>query len=101
MQIIFSLSNQSEQAAFYPVSHLLAIQEKDKNESITKHALDDWYLSDKKEYEIFAAKYPMDGELAKQGSKIEAMDKWCKATGIQVTPTVFLNGYQLPDAYNI
>ena len=63
--------------------------------------MDDWYLPEKKGYELFAAKYPMNGELLEQGKKIEAMDKWCKAIDIQATPTIFINGYQLPDAYSI
>ncbi len=65
------------------------------------YPLDDWYLAETKDYKRFAAKYPMNGELLKQGNKIEAMDKWCKAVGISFTPTIFINGYQLPDAYNI
>ena len=63
--------------------------------------MDDWYLPEKKDYELFAAKYPMNGELLQQGNKIEAMDKWCKAMDIKATPTIFLNGYQLPNAYSI
>ena len=100
-QIIFSVPNQPEHAAYKPVSHLLAIQEKSMNEKITKYALEDWYLSDKKDYDVFAAKYPMNGELSKQGEKINLMDEWCKQIDIRVTPTIFLNGYQLHDAYNI
>ena len=42
-----------------------------------------------------------NGELLQQNNKIENMDKWCKATGISFTPTIFINGYQLPDAYSI
>jgi protein-disulfide isomerase len=75
---------------------LLAIQAQSNDEQVIKHALDDWYLSDKKEYDVFAAKYVMNGELTKQGEKIEAMDNWCKSMNIHVTPTVFINGYQLP-----
>jgi protein-disulfide isomerase len=43
----------------------------------------------------------MNGELEKQNNKIEMMDKWCKVTAITFTPTIFINGYQLPDAYTI
>ena len=43
----------------------------------------------------------MNGELAQQGSKIDVMDTWCKATGIAYTPTIFLNGYELPNTYSI
>ena len=80
---------------------MLAVQEKNGDENILKRALDDWYLSDQKDYDVFAGKYPMNGELTKQGAKIEAMDKWCKAMEVQATPTIFLNGHQLPDAYGI
>ncbi len=66
-----------------------------------KQSLDDWYLADTKDYDQFAAKYPMNGELVKQADKIDAMEKWCKATEIAFTPTIFINGYQLPDAYTI
>ena len=101
VKIIFTTPNLPEQDAYKPVSHLLAIEEKANNEGLMKTALDDWYLSDKKEYELFAAKHPVNSELTKQGYKIEAMDKWCKAMDIQATPTIFINGYKLPDAYSI
>lgn len=101
VKIIFTTPNQPEQRAYKPVSHLLAINEQGNTGGNIKLALDDWYLADKKDYEVFATKYPMNGELAKQGYKMEAMDKWSKEMEIQFTPTLFINGHQLPDAYNI
>jgi len=101
VKIIFTTPNEPEQPAYKPVSHLLAINEQSNNEGNIKLALDDWYLADKKDYELFATKYPMNGELAKQGYKMEAMDKWSKEMEITFTPTIFINGYQLPDAYGI
>jgi len=100
VKIIFTTPNQPEERAYKPVSHLLAINGQGNEENI-KQALDDWYLADKKDYDLFAKKYPMNGELARRGNKIEAMDKWCKAMEISFTPTIFINGYQLPDAYSI
>ena len=99
--IIFTTPNDEANIAIKPVRHLLAIAEKNNNEKNIKQSLDDWYLTETKDYELFAAKYPMNGELLKQGDKIEAMDKWCKAMEISATPTIFINGYQLPDAYSI
>jgi protein-disulfide isomerase len=43
----------------------------------------------------------MNGELEKQGDKLEVMDKWCKVMKIEATPTFFVNGYQLPAVYKI
>ena len=101
VQIIFTSPNKPDHPAYEPVNHLLAIQEKNRDEQTLKHALDEWYLSDHKDYAAFAAKYPLNGELTTQGHKIEAMDNWCKAMDVQATPTIFINGYQLPDAYDV
>ena len=68
---------------------------------LVRKAMDDWYNADKKDYEAFAAQYPMNGELQLQNKKIEYMSEWCKEIDIQFTPTFFINGYQLPDIYNI
>ncbi len=101
VKIIFTTPNEPEQRAYKPVSHLLAINEQSNNEGNIKIALDDWYLTDKKDYELFAAKYPMNGELLTQGDKMEAMDKWSNKMEVSFTPTIFINGFQLPDAYSI
>ena len=100
VQIIFTVTADENDFKASPVKHLLAIAEKG-NETLTKGALDDWYLADKKDYETFANKYPMNGELKKQDAKIEAMKVWCDETQIAFTPTIFVNGHQLPDVYNI
>jgi protein-disulfide isomerase len=63
--------------------------------------LDDWYFADKSEYEVFAAKYPMNKELKRQNEKLDAMRIWCDKTGINFTPTFFVNGYQLPEIYSV
>ena len=99
-KIIFTTENDEANPAFKPVTHLLAIAEKN-NYAKTKQALDDWYLPDDKDYNEFEKKYPPNGELLKQGHKLEMMEKWCKATDIAFTPTIFINGQQLPDAYSI
>ncbi len=110
--IIFTTPNNPAHSAYNPVSHLLAIQEKGKDETLIKQALDDWYLADKKDYPGFAAKYPMNGSLTQQGNKISQMDQWCKKAEIHATPTVFITVpgkqktdepllYKIPEAYSI
>ncbi|MDE1192557.1 MAG: cysteine peptidase family C39 domain-containing protein [Arachidicoccus sp.] len=58
-------------------------------------------ISKKKDYAAFAAKYPINGELKQQGSKIKAMSDWCYKTEIAFTPTFFVNSYQLPEQYSV
>ena len=100
VQIIFNATSEENDVRAKPVKHLLAIQEKD-GQPLTEKALDDWYLADKKDYDVFAAKYPMNGELKKQDEKVEAMSEWCNKTEIAFTPTFFINGNQLPNIYNV
>lgn len=75
IRILFTATNKEGDIAAPPVKHLLAIAEKN-DESIIKQALDDWYLAENKNYEAFAAKYPMNGELKQQEAKIETMKNW-------------------------
>lgn len=100
VKIIFTADNNENDKANKPVKHLLAIAARGNSE-YTANALDDWYLADKKDYEVFAAKYPMNGKLKEQEEKIELMHKWCKDAEITGTPTFFINGKRLPETYNI
>ena len=38
-----------------------------------QQALEDWYLADKKDYEVFAAKYPLNGEIREQWEVVVAI----------------------------
>ncbi len=100
VQIIFTASNDDYDIKAHPVRHLLAIDQQ-QDIRLTQQALDDWYQADNKDYNAFAEKYPMNGELKKQGEKIEAMRNWCDKTEIRFTPTFFVNGYQLPSNYSV
>lgn len=99
LKIIFTTSNKEGDQGTKPVQHLLAI-DCTKDKLMTQNALDDWYLSKNKDYQIFADKYPVNGELLQQKEKIDSMKNWCDAAGITHTPTFFINGKRLPEAYN-
>ena len=100
VKLIFTASNGVTDRRGIIAKHLLAINEK-RNNLQMEQVLDDWYLADKKDYNAFAAKYPMNGELKQQERQIDEMSAWCKEAGITATPTLFVNGYRLPDNYSI
>jgi len=100
IKIIFTAANREDDFRSLPVKHLLAISEIN-GEKAVKEALDDWYLAEEKDYDKFSQKYIINGELKQQEKKIEAMDSWCKKMEVKFTPTFFINGYQLPNAYSI
>ncbi|MFZ4260633.1 vitamin K epoxide reductase family protein [Sphingobacterium sp. HJSM2_6] len=100
IRIIFTASGEESDKKTAPVQHLLAIQEKDGLHQVHQ-ALDDWYLTKEKNYEQFAEKYPMNGELKNQKDKIIAMRDWCNNMKIRSTPTLYINGFEYPDTYKI
>lgn len=100
LKLIFTASNETNDERGMVARHLLAISEK-QNALQTQQALDDWYLSDKKDYKAFAEKYPMNGEIKEQEKQIEEMVAWCKEAQITGTPTFFINGKRLPATYSI
>ena len=99
-QIIFTATNHENDRGAKPVKHLLAVSEKG-DENLTKNALDDWYLAKEKSYDVFANKYPMNGEIDKQTGKIDQMKEWCEKVKIEYTPTIFIDGFLLPKGYQI
>ena len=100
IKIIFTATNNENDKAGKVVKHLLAIAAKGDIKQ-TQQALDDWYLATEKDYDSFAAKYPMNGKLKKQGDKIDAMSNWCRQAAIMHTPTIFINGKLLPETYSL
>jgi uncharacterized membrane protein len=100
VRIIFISKNIENDRQSIVVKHLLAITAQ-SDVAGTQQALDDWYLPMEKNYDRFAARHPVNGELDRQGEKLEAMSNWCEEAGVVSTPTVFINGFKLPENYTI
>lgn len=98
IRIIFTASGEEEDIRTAPVAHLLAIQQKMDADTLRK-AVNYWYLS--KDYDLFYKKYPENGELNQQKDKIYAMRDWCNAMKIRATPTIYIDGRELPDSYSV
>jgi uncharacterized membrane protein len=100
LKIIFKSKNIEGNGEALVVKHLMAITAQ-YDISETKRALDDWYFSGEKNYLAFRSSHEVDTELDMQGKKLDAMSQWCTEADVVVTPTVFVNGYKLPDNYDI
>ncbi|THD67612.1 VKOR family protein [Robertkochia marina] len=100
LQVIFNATTNENDIKTKPVSHFLDIASTG-NEELTQKSLNTWYSSKDITYEDFAEKFPMKGSMEEQHDKIMAMEKWCNDENITHTPTIFINGYELPREYNI
>jgi len=99
VQIIFTATPDKNDFRYLPVTHFLNI-DSNKNKEILQQALNDWYLADEKDYDVFKLKYPIDENLDFD-SKIKAMNDWCNKVDISFTPTFFINNNQLPEIYDV
>ncbi|WP_114748976.1 vitamin K epoxide reductase family protein [Pleomorphovibrio marinus] len=100
LQILYFPNADMEDIRTKTINHFLAINSKE-NQQFTRKALDHWYTAEKKDYTVFAHRYPMNGELNQQQERLLAMKAWCEKEGITHTPTYFINGYELPKEYSI
>jgi uncharacterized membrane protein len=83
-----------------PVSrHFMALNALN-DKRIVKEALSDWYGKNEKNYESWAKMYPVD-LVDKEFIKLDKQRAWCEMAEITGTPALFLNGYRLPDLYEL
>ena len=98
-RIIFMVPNEKENQLYKTAIHLTALAS--HSPSIIEEALDNWYHTEKKDYALFAAKYPLNGEIEKEKGNMDNMAAWCKENKISYTPTIFFNGHELPMEYDL
>ncbi|MFD0798010.1 vitamin K epoxide reductase family protein [Maribacter chungangensis] len=99
LQILFTARIEDDHIA-NPVRHFLAIDTLGKPKE-TQKALDAWYNAQTKDYALFSKAFPLNGALAVQDEKITKMRAWCDVENITHTPTLFINGHELPNEYSV
>jgi thiol-disulfide isomerase/thioredoxin/uncharacterized membrane protein len=99
LQILF-LAGGEDEIKLNTVRHLMGVASKGDS-AYTRQALDDWYIPKEKNYSVFASKYPLNGELKRQEEIIKKMEAWCVLEQITHTPTIFINGHELPEGYTV
>ena len=100
LRVIFNALGADWDKRTPPARHFLFLDE--KHGAVLLHkALNVWYSATEKNYEKFALQFPTDNELLKYNEKIFEMRKWCDDMKIRATPTIFINGHELPESYRI
>ncbi|SJZ95510.1 Protein-disulfide isomerase [Chitinophaga eiseniae] len=100
LQIIFLTPGLNHRSGLV-AAHLLALAASCTDPVSLEQILDDWYLMQDKDYAAYAISHPVAYELNNQGEQLVDMRKWCEKMGVAFTPTIFVNGYQIPDNYHV
>ncbi len=99
LRIVFSvLPGEQESTKYKVIRHLLAL--KSAPGQMLKQAMHTWYGQKEENVESWIAKFPAPQEQEPNVS-LEKQQQWCESAGISFTPTVFINGYKLPDPYHL
>lgn len=98
-RIVFTANNTDEDIKTPVTRHLMALNQL-SDKSIVKKALNDWYNQKQKNYEAWAKTYPVQLNEA-DFAQLDKQNAWCHMAEIKATPTLLVNGYVLPNAYQI
>ncbi|QHV94036.1 vitamin K epoxide reductase family protein [Spirosoma endbachense] len=91
--IIFT-SDGSDGPAMQMAVHTLALAKESKS-----HALTNWYEQPDKKFGIWAKKYPVIADKTNWQEIANQHHKWCRLADIKFTPTLFVDGYLIPEQY--
>ncbi len=95
-QTIFFATNAEKDIRGEFVRHLYCLDK--ENQDI---ALDSWFRLEEKEYKIWKLIYPIEKTEQMSFDIVNSHFNWCMKSKIRSTPTLFINGYKLPEVYTI
>jgi uncharacterized membrane protein/protein-disulfide isomerase len=98
-RIVFTADN-TDNDVKTPVSrHLMALNTL-ADKTIVEKALHSWYAQEQKNYNDWAKAYPTANNID-VFDRMEKQKEWYKMAEVTATPTILLNGYPLPDFYQL
>lgn len=99
VRLVFTANNTEADIKTPVTRHLMALHAQPEK-SMVKKALHDWYGQKQKSYEAWAKTYPVQLD-EKEYYKLDKQNNWCQMAEIKATPTFLLNGYRLPESYQL
>ena len=64
-----------------------------------QQALTDWYEQPGKNFDAWAEQYPIRSKPTDWQSVVQQHSDWCQMADIKATPTLYVDGYLLPEQY--
>lgn len=99
LQMIFATNPDSEYYNETPVDLFLSLAQDGAD---MEQVLSDWYNNEHKDINVFKEKYKLSAkEYSRNKENARLMYEFCKKMEITGTPTIFINGYEMPDIYSI
>lgn len=90
------ICNEKNEQRVGTVKHMLALRNEDGDAA---KALSDWFKNQEMDSSVWKARYPVS--RFDNDAQLNALCDWCRSAEIKQTPTVFVDGYQYPDGFEI
>ena len=99
LQVIFATNPDEANFEKTPINLFLSLRQQGAN---MEEVLEDWYSSPDKSLESFAARYAIiQQNTSKNKEEAKKMFLFCKEAEVVGTPTIFINGNELPHSYRV
>lgn len=99
LQMIFTVSPDSLHYKDYPIDTFLSLYDEGVE---MEPILAEWYNDKDKSMEAFNKKHPVKNRFTQVNhANAEAMHRFCEEADIRGTPTIFINGYMMPELYRV
>lgn len=99
VRFVFTANNTEGDHKTPVTRHLMALNNM-QEKGMVKKALHDWYGQKQKSYNDWSKVYPVELN-EKEYYKLEKQSTWCSLAEIKATPTFLVNGYRLPETYQL
>lgn len=97
LQVVFAADPNEKSYQQTPIDHFLCLAHEGAD---MEEVLSDWYSSPQKDPNAFLQKYPVSKQYTPESmAEAERMLDFCKKAKIEGTPTIFVNGFELPSNY--
>lgn len=96
LQIVFSCPAESTMLKSKVAASVMMIKAR-RNTDAALMALNDWYMLTKKDLGRWQHRFEISGEP--DYGTLKAQHDWCAMSGVEFTPTIFINGYKLSRDY--
>ncbi|GGH03276.1 hypothetical protein GCM10007422_18220 [Pedobacter zeae] len=98
VKVVFATADHDNDIRTKVARHLAALTLSNEKK-IAERALTHWY-EQKGNFEAWAEAFPLDKAIPTNDSS-ERQKQWCKMAEITFTPTILINGYKMPDPYQL
>ena len=100
LQILFVPAENLDDTKTKTISHFISINQ-EYDEDITKKALGSWYGSKRKNLVKFAENFKVHACIEQNKAQLNGMRVWCMQEKISRTPSIYINGYLLPENFTV